>query len=97
MTKDTWITMTDEQLIEEYSKEVLGSLYTPDCKFTVEKLIEQSRKFREINGELTELRKKAYKEGFDRGIRVAERHKIPIETLKLLTIQQIANLIETDD
>jgi len=88
--------MTDEQLIEEYSKEVLGSLNTPEYKFTVEKLIEHSRKFRKINGELTEIRNKAYKEGFDRGMRVSDRHKIPIETLKLMTIKQLANLIENE-
>jgi len=89
--------MTDEQLIEEYSKEIFGSLYTPECKISVERLIEHSRKFREINGELTEVRKKAYKEGFEKGMRMAERHKVPIETLKLLTIQQLVNLIESDD
>jgi hypothetical protein len=88
--------MTDEQLIEEYSKELLGSLYTPG-KLTVERLIEHSRKLGEINRDLTEVRKEAYKEGFDSGMRMAERHKVPIETLKLLTIQQIANLIGTDD
>ena len=85
--------MTDEQLIEEYSREVLGSLYRPEDGFTVEKLIENSRKLREINRDLTEVRSKAYKEGFDSGMRMAERHKVPIETLKLLTIQQLANLI----
>lgn len=89
--------MTDEQLIEEYSKEIFGALYTPECKISVERLIEHSRKFREINGELTEVRKEAYKEGFDSGMRMAERHKVPIETLKHLTIQQITNLIGTDD
>ena len=89
--------MTDEQLIEEYSKELLGSLYTPECKISVEKLIEHSRRLRKINGELTEVRKKAYKEGFDSGMRMAEKHKVPIETLKLLTIKQLANLIETYD
>jgi hypothetical protein len=89
--------MTDEQLIEEYSKEIFGNLYTPECKISVERLIEHSRRLREINGELTEVRAKAYKEGFDSGMRMAERHKVPIETLKLLTIQQIANLIGTDD
>jgi hypothetical protein len=89
--------MTDEQMIEEYSKEVLGSLYSPDCKFTVERLIGHSRKYREINGDLTELRKKAYKEGFDRGMRAADSRKMPIETLKLLTIKQLANWIESDD
>lgn len=89
--------MTDEHLIEEYSKEIFGVLYTPECKISVERLIEHSRKYREINGELTEIRKKAYKEGFDSGMRMAERHKIDIETLKLLTIKQLANLIGTDD
>ena len=88
--------MTDDQLIEEYSKELLGSLYSPG-QLTVARLIEHSRKLREINGKLTEVRKEAYKEGFDRGMRIAERHKVPIETLKLLTIQQIANLIGTDE
>jgi hypothetical protein len=89
--------MTDEQLIEEYSKEVLGSLYSPESKITVERLIEHSRKLREINGDLTKVRAKAYEEGFDSGMRMAERHKVPIETLKLLTIKQLANLIGTDD
>jgi|688.fasta_scaffold213584_1 hypothetical protein len=89
--------MTDDQLIEEYSKEIFGFLYTPECKISVEKLIEHSRRLRKINGELTEVRKKAYKEGFDSGMRMAERHKVPIETLKLLTIKQLANLIETYD
>ena len=88
--------MTDEQLIEDYSKEIFGALYSPG-KLTVARLIEHSRKLREINGDLTEVRAKAYKEGFDSGMRMAERHKVPIETLKLLTIQQIANLIGTDD
>lgn len=89
--------MTDEQLIEEYSKEIFGGLYTPECKISVETLIEHSRKLREINGKLTEVRKEAYKKGFDSGMRMAERHRVPIETLRLLTIQQLANLIETDD
>jgi len=92
--------MTDEQLIEEYSKEIFGALYTPclpQYRITVEKLIEHSRKLREINGDLTEVRSKAYKEGFDSGMRMAERNKIDIETLKLLTIKQLANLIGTDD
>ena len=89
--------MTDEQLIEEYSKEIFGDLYTPECKITVKKLIEHSRKLREINGELTKVSAEAYKEGFDKGMRMAERNKVPIETLKLLTIQQLVNLIGTDD
>ena len=89
--------MPDDQLIEEYSKEIFGALYTPECKISVERLIEHSRKLRKINGELTEVRKEAYKEGFDSGMRMAERHKVPIETLKLLTIKQLANLIETYD
>ena len=89
--------MTDEQLIEEYSKENFGVLYTPECKISVERLIEHSRKYREINQELTEIRKKAHQEGFDSGMRLAERNKIDIETLKLLTIKQLANWIGTDD
>ena len=93
-------TMTDEQLIEEYSKEIFGALYSPDkpeYKITVEKLIEHSRRLREINGELTKVSAEAYKEGFDKGMRMAERNKIDIETLKLLTIKQLANWIESDD
>ena len=92
--------MTDEQLIEEYSKEIFGALYAPDkpeYKITVEKLIEHSRRLREINRELTEVRFKAHKDGFDSGMRMADRHKIDIETLKLLTIKQLANWIGTDD
>lgn len=30
-------------------------------------------------------------------MRMAERHKVPIETLRLLTIEQLANLIGSDD
>ena len=92
--------MTDEQLIEEYSKEIFGTLYSPDkpeYKITVEKLIEHSRRLREIKWELKEVRSKAHKEGFDSGMRMAERHKIDIETLKLLTIKQLANWIESND
>jgi len=36
--------MTDEQLIEEYSKEIFGALYSPDkpdYKITVQKIMRQ--------------------------------------------------------
>ena len=91
------MTEQDQQLIEEYSKEIFGNLYTPECKITISQLIEHSRKFREINGKLTKVSAEAYREGFDKGMRMAERHKVPIETLKLLTIQQLANLIGTEN
>lgn len=90
----------EEKLLEEYSKEIFGTLYTPcspEYRITVEKLIEHSRKYREINRELTEIRKKANQEGFVSGMRLAERHKIDIETLKLMTIKQLANWIGTDE
>lgn len=92
--------MTDEQLIEEYAREIFGVHYTPcipEYNMTVEKLIEHSRKYREINRELTELRKKAYREGFDRGMKLAEENKVHIDTLRHMTVQQLANLIGTDD
>ena len=92
--------MTDEQLIEEYAREIFGVHYTPclpQYNITVEKLIEHSRKLREINKELTEIRKKAYEEGFDSGMRMAERNKIDIETLQSMNIKQLANWIESFD
>ena len=56
------MTEQDQQLIEEYSKEIFGDLYTPECKITISQLIEHSRKLREINGDLNKSRKEAFKE-----------------------------------
>ena len=74
------MTEQDQQLIEEYSKEIFGDLYTPECKITISQLIEHSRKLREINSD-----------------DYWNFRRVDIDALKLLTIQQLANLIGTDD
>lgn len=89
--------MTDEQLIEEYSKEVLGSLYSPDCKLTVSRLIEHSRRYRELNKDSTAEFKRAYEEGFKRGMERASEETVSLGTLRDMTVQQLANLIGTDN
>lgn len=88
--------MTDEQLIEEYSKEIFGSLYTPECKISVERLIEHSRRYRELKKDTTAEFKRAYQEGFKRGTERAEEETVPLGTLRDMTVLQLANLIGTD-
>jgi hypothetical protein len=83
----------DEQLIEEYSKEVLGSLYSPDCKLTVARLIEHSRRYRELKKDTTAEFKRAYENGFKRGTERAEEETVPLGTLRDMTVQELANLI----
>jgi hypothetical protein len=85
--------MTDEQLIEEYSKEIFGVLYTPECKITVSRLIEHSRRYRELKKDTTAEFKRAYEEGFKRGTERAEEETVSLGTLRDMTVQQLANLI----
>jgi flagellar biosynthesis/type III secretory pathway protein FliH len=85
--------MTDEQLIEEYSKEIFGVLYTPECKITVSRLIEHSRRYRELKKDTTAGFKRGYEEGFKRGTERAEEETVSLGTLRDMTVQQLANLI----
>jgi hypothetical protein len=89
--------MNDEQLIEEYSKEIFGALYTPECKITVSRLIEHSRKYRELTKDTTAEFKRAYEDGFKRGMERASEETVSLGTLRDMTVQQLTNLIGTDD
>jgi len=89
--------MNDEQLIEEYSKEIFGALYTPECKITVSRLIEHSRRYRELKKDTTAEFKRAYEDGFKRGMERASVETVSLGTLRDMTVQQLTNLIGTDN
>ena len=94
--------MTDEQLLEEYSKEILGNLYygTTD-NITVAGLIESHRHLRQKNVEwskaYSEEGAKGYKIGYEWAVKNAAKNTIMLEDLGKMTLQEIANLIGTDD
>ena len=93
--------MTDEQLLEEYSKEIFGSIYNPIEKLTVARLIESHRTLRERNIKWHEAYMDAQREGYEFGYnlglkRVAE-NTIQYEDLRKMSVQDLANLIGTDD
>lgn len=93
--------MTDEQLLEEYSKEIYGNIYSPSDNLTVAQLIDSHRTLREWNRERTEgmldAQKEGYKYGYDLGIKNAADNTIQYEDLRKMTVQELANLIGTDD
>jgi len=93
--------MTDKQLLEEYSKEILGNLYRTSDNFTVARLIDSHRRLRNLNvewnGAFNEARKEGYKCGYDWGVKNSARDSIMLEDLRKMTIQELANLIGTDD
>jgi len=90
--------MTDKQLLEEYSKEIYGNRYHPLDNFTVARLIESHRRLRNLNsGAFNEERKEGYKCGYDWGVKNSARDSIMLEDLRKMTIQELANLIGTDD
>ena len=94
--------MTDEQLLEKYSKEILGNHYydTTD-NITVAKLIASHRNLRQKNVEWTkaynEEKAKGYKIGYEFGVKNVAENTIMLEDLRKMTLQEIANLIGTDD
>ena len=93
---------TDEQLLEEYNKEIHGQ-YAKQGEMTVARLIESHRHLRNLNiernGVFNEARKKGYKAGYEWGIKTVslESNSIQYEYLRKMTIQELANLIGTDD
>jgi hypothetical protein len=91
--------MTDEQLLEEYSKEI--RFYPTTDSITVADLIESHRYIRETNMQRTRLyndaKVKGYKNGYEFGVKGAAKNTIMLEDLGKMTLQEIANLIGTDD
>jgi hypothetical protein len=94
--------MTDEQLLEEYSKEIHGKYYygTTD-NMTLAKLIESHRTLRNLNlewhGAYREAEKEGYDFGYKQGLRTVQENTIMLEDLRKMTIQDLANLIGEDD
>ena len=90
----------DEQLLEEYTKEIHGKYYTTD-NMTVDELIESHRHLRNLNIEWNGAFREAQKEGYDFGyknaLRDVQENTIMLEDLRKMTLQEIANLIGTDD
>jgi len=90
----------DEQLLEEYTKEIHGKYYTTHT-MTVAKLIESHRDLRNLNiewiGAHLEAQKEGYDFGYKNGLRNVQENTIMLEDLRKMTLQEIANLIGTDD
>ena len=90
--------MTDEQLLVEYSKEIFGNL---SSTMTVASLIERHRHLRQKNVEWTkaynEEREKGYEHGYEFGVKDAAKNTIMLEDLGKMTLQEIANLIGTEN
>ncbi len=90
----------DEQLLEEYTKEIHGKYYTTD-NMTVGRLIESHRHLRNLNIEWNGAFREAQKEGYDFGyknaLRDVQENTITLEDLRKMTLHEIANLIGTDD
>lgn len=90
--------MTDEQLLEEYSKEIHGKYYygTTD-NITLVRLIESHRSLRQKNLEWNraygEARVEGYKHGYEFGVKNATENTIMLEDLRKMTFQELANLI----
>jgi hypothetical protein len=88
----------DEQLLEEYSKEIHGKYYysTRD-NITLAKLIESHRTLRNLNrewhGAFLEAQKEGYDFGYKNGLRSVQENTIMLEDLRKMTIQELANLI----
>ena len=87
--------MTDEQLLEEYSKEI--RFYPTTDSITVADLIESHRYIRETNMQRTRLyndaKVKGYKNGYEWGVKNAAENTIMLEDLRKMTFQELANLI----
>lgn len=94
--------MTDEQLLEEYSKEFLGEYYYgPQDNITVERLIKFHRENINLKRDLHKHYQKYQKDGYEYGRKIALMHvegnTIQYGDLRKMTIQELANLIGTDD
>ena len=94
--------MTDEQLLEEYSKEIHGKYYYGTTNnITLVQLIESHRNLRNLNiewnGAYDEARVKGYNAGYEWAVKNTAENTIMLEDLRKMTLQEIANFIGTDD
>ena len=92
----------DEQLLEEYTKEIHAKYYNSNTdNMTVARLIESHRHLRNLNiewnGAFREAQKKGYDFGYKKGLRDVQENTITLEDLRKMTLHEIANLIGTDD
>jgi hypothetical protein len=91
--------INDEQLLEEYTKEIHGKYYYENI--TVAKLIESHRHLRqkniEWNGAFNEARVKGYNAGYEWGVKNVEANSINLDELRKMTIQDLANLIGEEE
>ena len=92
--------MTDEQLLEEYSKEIYGK-HAGHSYITVARLIESHRHLRNLNiernREFDDARVKGYNAGYEWAVKNVAANSITLDELRKMTIQELANLIGTDD
>ena len=94
--------MTDEQLLEEYRKEIHGECAKSKFnEMTVAKLIGSHRNLRQLNiewnGAFDEARVKGYNAGYEWGVKVVEGNSINLDELRKMTIQDLANLIGEEE
>lgn len=91
---------TDELLLEEYSREIFGDL-TPIEKLTVSELIESHRRLRDEkrkhDGTFRKAADEGYSYGYKLGVERAAADTIQFDDLRKMNIQDLANLIGTDD
>ena len=86
--------MTDEQLLEEYRKEIYGECAKSEFnEMTVANLIESHRDLRQLNIEWNGAFDEARVKGYKWGLKVAEENSINLDELRKMTIQDLANLI----
>ena len=87
----------DEQLLEEYTKEIHREYYNPNENMTVARLIESHRSLRNLNieqnGVYDKAREEGYKNGYEWGVKKVAENTIMFEDLRNMTIQELANLI----
>lgn len=94
---------TDEQLLEEYNKEIHGqyAYLAKKGEMTVARLIQSHRDLREWNKKWNKEYLDAQKEGYDYGYKLGmervEENTITLDELRKMTIQELANFIGTDD
>lgn len=92
--------MTDEQLLEEYNKEIHKE-YAIQGEMTVARLIKSHRDLRNLNiernGVFDEARTEGYKHGYEWGVKNAAANSITLDELRKMTIQDFVNLIGIDD
>ena len=94
--------MTDEQLLEEYSKKIYGTHYYGSTdNVNVASLIESHSNLRKIhggwNGASGEAIAEGYKIGYEWAVKNAAKNTIMLEDLRKMTLQEIANLIGTEN